>query len=171
MSPADDSVAGNAPEEFKEQTRSLLQWFTQQMNFAPSVLAQLQLTGVSMENEGRKQKATVTCEIVTGEDMLNGLGTMHGGCIAYLVDVCTTIPIMIVADGGDLSTGGVSQTLSIVYHSPATLGSHLRIVSTIVSRGRRVVTVQCEVWDIKKNAIVASGTHIKMAPSSPKAKL
>jgi len=170
MSPS--NVAGNATDDVKEQALYLLEYIMTQSTFARDVQSHIKLTEVSVKKqEGRKEQATVICEIVTGEEMLNGFGTMHGGCIAYLIDTCTSIPLMVISDAGDLNSGGVSQTLNVIYHSPASLGSRLRIVSTIVSRGRRAATLQCEIWDTAKNTIVASGTHIKMAPSIPKSKL
>lgn len=93
---------------------------------------------------------------------LNAGASVHGGCIAFLVllvrsdsqrilirqqiDICSTLALMaqtMVATGTPLMS--VSQSLNIVYHSPAVKGDELRIVNSTVSVGSRVLTVRTEV--------------------------
>lgn len=54
--------------------------------------------------------------------MLNGGASIHGGCSALLIDVCSTLALTALQfeTTGELFIG-VSQTISIMYHSPASL--------------------------------------------------
>jgi len=83
-------------------------------------------------------------------------------------------PFNFTALGGNLPRGefsGVSQSLNIVYRSPAILGDTLRIVNTSVTAGARAVSSRTEIWNATHHRLVASGVHVQMKPSEPKAKL
>ncbi|KAJ7290642.1 HotDog domain-containing protein [Mycena rebaudengoi] len=140
---------------------------TGRSRFGDSIIQGLVVTHASVEkkaDEPLKTEGKVICELVVTEDMLNGGGNVHGGCSAYLIDMCSTLVLM--ACGQYVH---VSQSLNIVYHSPATLGEKLRIINTTMTIGRRTMTTRTEIWNATKHRLVASGVHIKMAPSpSPK---
>lgn len=78
--------------------------------------------------------------------MLNGGGNVHGGCTAYLIDMCTSMafPALAIYNGGE-SKPSVSQAINTVYHGPAQLGDVLKIVSTTITMGARILTANCEV--------------------------
>jgi acyl-coenzyme A thioesterase 13 len=73
--------------------------------------------------------------------MLNSQHTLHGACAAYLIDVCTTLALITYSH---VTTGkispGVSQTMMVVYHSPASLGEKIHIVNTTVTVGGRTMS-------------------------------
>lgn len=61
-----------------------------------------------------------------------------------------TFPPLAIYNGSYKDTGmrgpaNVSQALNTVYHGPAQLGDLLRIVSTTITTGARVLTAQWEV--------------------------
>ncbi|KAF8590930.1 hypothetical protein K439DRAFT_1611584 [Ramaria rubella] len=126
------------------------------------------------EAPGRLQ-ARVVCEIWVEKCMLNTLGTIHGGCIAFLVDMCTTTTSLLLdiykAEQGHakdtyiVALGAVSQSLNVIYHAPAKDGTRLRIVSYTVANGKRTHTARCEIWDTDNQRLVASGGQIKTSPS------
>ncbi|CAE6523356.1 unnamed protein product [Rhizoctonia solani] len=109
----------------------------------------------------------IRAEIKTAGDMLNLLGTLHGGCAAYLIDICTSIAIAVAPQGVNNPSEwwgktGVSQALNVLYHAPARSGTTLKIISETIVLGGRAGTVRCEIWDMPNNTLVASGTHTKM---------
>ncbi|KAI6040428.1 HotDog domain-containing protein [Pisolithus marmoratus] len=114
--------------------------------------------------EPEKLEARTVFEITVEEDMINQNGALHGGCSA-----CSTMPMALLCL---TTTGhpefGVSKSLNISYHAPAMVGDLLRIVSTTLSCGSRVLTSRCEVWDATNHRLVASGVHTKMPASAPK---
>ncbi|KAK7055179.1 4HBT domain-containing protein [Favolaschia claudopus] len=164
-------IAGNASASTKERFSNLPNLYnlnrSQKPGFGDSILRDLVVTHASVDNkaeESSKQEGRVVCEIVVTEDMLNGGGNIHGGCSAFLIDVCSTLCLL--AFKPEIIT--VSQSLNIVYHSPATLGEKLRIVNTTMTVGARAMSARTEIWNATKRRLVASGIHIKMQPSEAK---
>ncbi|KAL5525412.1 hypothetical protein ACEPAF_9282 [Sanghuangporus sanghuang] len=167
------SIAGNAPASAKQQMVSALCVFMHGgSGFADAIGGRLVITEAEVarkREEPERTEARVVCEIDVEQDMVNGGGNMHGGCSAYLIDVCSTLPIIALMDalkrGG---RGGVSQVLDVVYHSPARVGDRLRIVSTTISLGARAMSARSEIWNQTQHRLVATGVHIKMDPSPSK---
>lgn len=122
-----------------------------------------------------KEICTVVHELDVEEDMLNGGGNLHGGCSGFLIDNCSSVVLLMHTDASGKSyrrTADVSQALNFTLHAPARLGTPLKIISTSIAIGGRTSTVRCEIWDTKNERLVASGVHIKMAPTvRPEARL
>ncbi|KAJ3506836.1 hypothetical protein NLJ89_g6644 [Agrocybe chaxingu] len=120
----------------------------------------------------KKKEAKLVVEVDVTEDMLNGGGSIHGGCSAFLVDLCTAIALSALS----LETKGelypcISQSINLIYHSPAGLGDKLRLFNTTLTLGARVHSARTEIWNVTHHRLVVSGTHIIMVPSPPKVKL
>ncbi|KZT37523.1 hypothetical protein SISSUDRAFT_1106590 [Sistotremastrum suecicum HHB10207 ss-3] len=155
------SIKGNAPDAIKTHIAGILFFFIfHKESFAHSVGKRIKVVEVDAEDpnsggnvnqatgEGQsRRRATVICECTVEQDMVNGAGNMHGGCTGYLMDICTSFPIAAATKNkdGSYGTSGVSQSLNIVYHAPAPVGTQLRIVSSTVAVGGRVMTARCEV--------------------------
>ncbi|KAJ7619444.1 HotDog domain-containing protein [Roridomyces roridus] len=162
-------ITGNAPDEVKEVLSNIPNLFgAQQANvaggFGDSIVQRLQVTHASLEakaDEPMKKEGKVVCELEVRQDMLNGGGNVHGGCSAFLVDICSTLSLFVYEPGAPT----VSQSMNIVYHSPATLGDKLRIVNTTLTVGARAMSARTEIWNATSHRLVASGVHIKMQPS------
>lgn len=173
-------IRGNAPTEIKERLSNIKAYFR---SFAPTKFQDLPNTfGKSISNrfavteisilskvdEESKLEGKVVVEIEVDEEMINGAGNIHGGCSAFLVDVCSSLSISALS----LATVGkeqpsVSQAINMIYHSPATLGDKLRIVNTSMTLGNRTQSCRTEIWNSTHHRLVASGTHVKMMPSPP----
>ncbi|EIN11042.1 hypothetical protein PUNSTDRAFT_63690 [Punctularia strigosozonata HHB-11173 SS5] len=142
--------------------------------FAQEMVRRTKLVEVDMRpnaEEPTRKEARVVCEVDVQDDMLNP-HNVHGGCMATLIDNCTSLPLSVwnVAAGGP-GTSGVSQSLAVWYHAPAPKGSRLRLISTTTAVGSRTMMVRCEVWDITHHRLVATGVHTKLEPSVSKSKL
>ncbi|KAJ7041239.1 HotDog domain-containing protein [Mycena alexandri] len=134
--------------------------------FGDTILAQLLVTHASVQRkleEPLKKEGRVFCEIIVVPDMLNGRGDLHGACSAFLIDMCSSLCLMVLQRGMH-----VSQSLNVVYHSPASLGEKLRIINTTMTVGARAMSARTEIWNATQRRLVASGVHIKMQPSTPK---
>ncbi|KAF8138823.1 HotDog domain-containing protein [Boletus edulis] len=118
-------------------------------------------------DEPTRQEARVVLEMTVTQDTTNSSGKMHGACIVHLVDICTTLPTaaMSFASGGSGSVG-VSQSINVVYHAPASLGDKLRLINTSTAMGTRTWNGRIEIWDVTHHRLVASGTQVKMEASS-----
>jgi len=169
-------LAGNAPEDMK--IAAAFKWDNwlggpDAPGFGRDVRQGLRFTTLNVKDEptpAGKAKRRVTeaiHEVMVTEDFLNGIGFMHGGCTAYLIDACSSIALTALDPPDDGTLPSVSLNLDVTYHAAASLGSNLRLISTVISFSTRVQTVRCEVWDISKPVpkLVASANHIKMQRS------
>ncbi|KZT58490.1 hypothetical protein CALCODRAFT_494741 [Calocera cornea HHB12733] len=116
------------------------------------------------EDRSGKEKRTIETihEVTVTKAFLNSGGNMHGGCTAFLIDVCSSATLSPFAEGDKGDKMSVSMNLNVIYHAPAPLGTPLRVISKSVTAGGRVQTVRSEIWDIKRDKLVASGVHLKM---------
>ncbi|KAF8180203.1 HotDog domain-containing protein [Pholiota molesta] len=174
-------IAGNASDDIKQLLGNPGAFLTNRPTshhgpiFAEDIQRRLKVTEISIQRkaeEERKMEARYVVEVEVVQDMLNGGGNIHGGCSAFLVDVCSSLCLIALgmATTGD-SQPSVSQSLNIVYHSPAQAGDKLRIVNTTLTLGARAHSVRTEIWNVTHRRLVVSGTHVKMQPSMPKPNL
>lgn len=106
------------------------------------------------------------CELEVTRELTNRFGTLHGGCIATLVDVLTTVALLTVSD-----RGGVSTDLSCSYVSPAEVGTRVRVACEVVKAGRTLAWMKCEITRVDDGSVVARGSHTKFLPVGAKSKL
>ncbi|KLO06575.1 hypothetical protein SCHPADRAFT_1002275 [Schizopora paradoxa] len=170
------SAEGNAPQHAKGYIIQLLQtFFTKTNGFGVPVGSRMEITDISVVqkvDEPEEREGRVVCEVDVREDMLDVHGNIHGGCIAYLIDVCTVLPMIAysqVAPSG--WKGGTSLKIDMAFHSTAALGDRLRVVSRTLSVGSNFGFASCEIWNMTSHNLVASGKHMNMEPSKPKTKL
>ncbi|GJE87511.1 PaaI family thioesterase [Phanerochaete sordida] len=166
------AAPGNVPRAVKD---AVARWWSdnsQGQGFARAVCARLEVTHAELFGNPevpRKQEGRIVFETDVTRDMCNYLGAMHGGCTSFLIDICTSIVLnLIAANSSPELAKHVSLALNITFHAPAVLGARLRIINTSVAFGTRVMTVRSEVFDVTNGRIVATGVHMKMPPSQPK---
>ncbi|RXW23099.1 hypothetical protein EST38_g2738 [Candolleomyces aberdarensis] len=179
-------VAGNVPLAVKHRLGNLKAYFDSWIDprffkdpsyvFGRSVVDNFRVTEVSVYktvNEESKLEGKVIIELEVTREMINGAGNIHGGCSAFLVDICSSLAVSaltLATEGKEYLT--VSQAINMIYHSPADLGDTIRLVNTSVTVGGRTHTCRTEIWNATHRRLVASGTHVKMKPSlAPKANL
>ncbi|KIK67872.1 hypothetical protein GYMLUDRAFT_36668 [Collybiopsis luxurians FD-317 M1] len=167
-----DAVASGS-EEIEAVFKNIYLIFTngRPKTFAFSVISHLIFAEASIKNnaiEPQRKEVSVTYKITVEEDMVNGGGNIHGGCSAFLIDVCSSICIIALKLSQGVSGMDVSQSMNVVYHAPAAIGEVLRIVNTTMAVGRRVASARTEIWSESTHRLVASGVHIKMEPSTAK---
>ncbi|KAL9939434.1 hypothetical protein V8E36_001251 [Tilletia maclaganii] len=121
-----------------------------------------------------KRYSTLVCEMQATDKMANGLGNVHGGCIATIVD-CITSGVLFCHTSNQIpdpwSMLGVSQSLSIVYLSPLPIEGYMDIIITVGAVGKSISVTQAEIWakdgkDGKRIRKAALGTHTKVDNSS-----
>lgn len=121
----------------------------------------------SHEKQGRME-ATTIAEVIVSKSMLNGAGMLHGGCLAFLIDNCCSTPLVALGLIQNINGVGVTQSMNIIFHSPGSVGSCLRIISTSIAMGGRIMSARCEVVNKKTGSIVASAYLNKMQPAIAK---
>ncbi|ESK94095.1 hypothetical protein Moror_12840 [Moniliophthora roreri MCA 2997] len=139
--------------------------------FGHDIISRMVVTEVSVnkkQEEPLKQEGRVVVKMKVEQDMVHGGLKIHGGCLAFIIDICTTFAMTALTLGTiGVKVTNVSLTLQLFYHSPAALGEDLRIVSTTLSVGGREFSARTEVWSDTHNRLVASGVHVKLTPSTP----
>ncbi|KZW02497.1 hypothetical protein EXIGLDRAFT_665497 [Exidia glandulosa HHB12029] len=154
------SITGNARDEYKSRLWSQYQDTVRRRKdrFAYDIAARI----VIKDAQTSQTSSTVVSECVIEQDMLNAGGKVHGACLAYLVDLCTTFALQLHSlENGGAAPEGVTQALNVVYHAPATIGTKLRIACTSLSVDDKTMSGKCEIWDADNKRLVASGLQVK----------
>ncbi|KAI6040432.1 hypothetical protein EDC04DRAFT_1510653 [Pisolithus marmoratus] len=168
-----DDVTGNASPTTKEHVTL---WFLHMCSsgggFGIRSAKSLKLIEVSIlpkVDEPKRQEARIVLEMTVTEDMLNLAGNMHGACITYLVDICSTLPILALSHAqGGAGLPGVSQHIDMIFHAPASLGDKLKLITTTITIGGRTASSRIDLWDTTHHRLIASGTQVKMEASQSK---
>ncbi|KAI0825809.1 HotDog domain-containing protein [Irpex lacteus] len=164
------TARGSASQEAKEYVAD---WYGSgsPRQYIYPILSRMEATDIDvldiLEVPGKKQ-GRIIFEIDVQEDMCNPGNTMHGGCLAALIDICTSLTISLMAfyvmpD----AHSHVSLVLNTTFHSPAPIGSRVKLVCTTVTFGARVMTAKAEVYNVTHGRLVATGAHVQMQPSPP----
>ncbi|KAJ3907319.1 hypothetical protein F5879DRAFT_537885 [Lentinula edodes] len=129
-------------------------------------------------NEGHPQSIILVCEVDVYPDMANNYHILHGGCTAFLIDMCSSLTVVALTMTMNSKPTEVAsfppefnwltQTLNVVYHSPSPVGDKLRIVCTTMPLRELSsnVCVRSEIWSTNRHRLVASGVHNMMKMSS-----
>jgi uncharacterized protein (TIGR00369 family) len=87
------------------------------------------------------------------------LGNLHGGCVATLIDICSTFAIF-VAEGKTWNLGGVSTDLSVSYLRGVPEGETITLVCDVARVGKALANIHTKVYD-NENRLCYAGTHTK----------
>ncbi|THH29709.1 hypothetical protein EUX98_g4473 [Antrodiella citrinella] len=142
-------ISGNAPDFVKQLSSNTLGSYGvgDPDCFAHAAGRAIKITSVDIHKVGDKWEACTVSDVTVNKNMLNGAGLMHGGCLCYLIDNCASLPLVALGLMKNVNGVGVSQAMNTVFHAPAPLGARLRIESTSVTLGGRIMTSRCEVSD------------------------
>ncbi|KAI0647640.1 hypothetical protein C8Q79DRAFT_1000496 [Trametes meyenii] len=155
--------------EVQQDTVAFSEFHIRDTRFAHSTGARLELREVELYTRPQdgKLQTRVLYEVTVSEDMLNRGNTLHGGCAAFMIDVCSSVALRVLGRVQGKPAEFVSQTIVSTFHAPAPLGATLNIVNTTTSFGARTVSARVEIWDATHRRLCVSGVHNKMAPSEP----
>ncbi|KAG7098036.1 hypothetical protein E1B28_000012 [Marasmius oreades] len=170
------AIEGNAADDIKRILADPRKLFLTQVDgkwkstgYSMEIFRRLQVNEIWFEEhqeEPSKYVSKVVCELQVEPDMANNEHYMHGACGAYLTDMCSNIVFLAHGMATNNPTPSVSQQINTIYHSPASVGDRLRIVSTTMSVGERTMTARIEIWNATRHRLVVSGLHTKMSPST-----
>ncbi|KAJ4479363.1 hypothetical protein J3R30DRAFT_3702614 [Lentinula aciculospora] len=172
-------ISGNASDKIKHFLADRRKLFTAsglnpklETTFGDPVVAALKLSEISIYQnplEPLSLEAKVVCTTSITQGMVNGHGTLHGGCSALLIDFCSSLAtIALQMHSAGFPGLGFSETIHVVFHAPAVLGEELRVVNTCTSAGEIVQSARTEIWSSTHHRLVVSGVHVTVAPQKPK---
>lgn len=102
----------------------------------------------------------VRMEVDDAETLSNGVGTMHGGAVATLIDtVANAAAITVGAFEPGTKVGTVSMTVN--YTGPAR--NHLVADATCTARGRTLCSVNVDVRDADGGAVASGLVVVKVS--------
>lgn len=87
------------------------------------------------------------------------LGNIHGGCVATLIDICSSFAI-IVGSGKPWQLIGISTDLSVQYLRGVAEGETLRIVCDVQRVGKTLANIFTRIYD-SQGRLCYSGSHTK----------
>ncbi|KAL4247778.1 thioesterase PaaI family protein [Abortiporus biennis] len=160
-------IGGNASDEIKQLVSNVLGAYGvgDSDAFAYDAGRTIKIVEVNVEKNGNKSEATVLAEVEVSRCHLNGAGVMHGGCLCFMIDNCASMPLIALGLLEKRNGVGVSQSLNVLFHSPATPGSSIVIESSAIVLGGRVMSARCEVYHKTTRKPIASALLSKMQPA------
>ncbi|KAJ4478426.1 hypothetical protein J3R30DRAFT_2898811 [Lentinula aciculospora] len=180
-------IQGNLPLPMKEENERFFRHFvgTPQTSFGAEIGKDIKLTSANVflpdELEGKSEaevakakksaETETVCEIDVTKDMCNIYGTLHGGCAAYIIDLCSSTSIVCYGLYTGADGTGVSSSMNIHWHRPITLGKKLKIVSNTVFVDGLIRNARSELRDRQTDRLYVSAVHSTMAGGSRTAAL
>ncbi|KAH7096648.1 hypothetical protein BKA62DRAFT_491935 [Auriculariales sp. MPI-PUGE-AT-0066] len=160
-------ISGSATLEQKEVlARSILFFGRPGGDFAADVASRIRPVRYDVfQDATNKTRTEMECELVVGDDMLNYHRTLHGGCTAYLIDVCTMHSLIPIVQGH------LTLSMDFVCHAPAPHGVTLKIVSKTITLGKRVFSLRCKIYDKNTGRLCVSGNHLKVPLGTTESRL
>ncbi|GAA5825270.1 hypothetical protein JCM10212_005677 [Sporobolomyces blumeae] len=139
-------------------------------------IADISVDGVDLDEAGetrplRSAQSTVACEIRVEDDMVNMAGNLHGGCGAWLVDVCSSLALLALSGNARWTTSGVSTNLNLSYLVAAPSGTKLRLVTKVLQFGRVTSLLETRIENAETGKLLTVGWHTKQDQYRPEAKL
>ncbi|KAJ5025801.1 HotDog domain-containing protein [Bipolaris maydis] len=113
--------------------------------------------------EGKGNEAEATFELEVIPQLCNPMNNMHGGAMALLVDMTTTMAGAPISRQGWWEFGGVSRTLSVTYVRPALLGTTVAVTCVLRSVSSRLSVTQFIARDKVTGKLLALAEHGKSA--------
>lgn len=100
------------------------------------------------------------CTFPVRGDKQNRYGTLHGGCIATLVDVISTAALVTKSNHP-----GVSVDISVSYMSPGPAGETVEGDATLTKLGANLAFMDVTITN-EQGKVVAKGSHTKFLPGT-----
>ncbi|KAH7064053.1 HotDog domain-containing protein [Paraphoma chrysanthemicola] len=117
-------------------------------------------------SEGEAEGTKVDFELEVVPELCNPMDRMHGGAMALLADMSTTMAAAPIARRGWWEFGGVSRTLSVTYLRPTHMGSTVVVECILKSVSARLSVIQFTARDKATGKILALAEHGKSALSA-----
>ncbi|OBZ85330.1 Acyl-coenzyme A thioesterase 13 [Choanephora cucurbitarum] len=106
----------------------------------------------------------ITWKFVVGRSHSNIMGQLHGGCIATLIDICSSFAVLVTTDKYKWDML-VSSDLAVTYTNGVAVGEVLRIECEAQRVGKHLANIYTKIYD-QQNRICYSGSNTKFNLSS-----
>lgn len=99
------------------------------------------------------EKGELYCSYIIRKEMTNPYGILHGGITAGIIDDLIGATVYILG----LKDRYTTVNNNIDYFAPAKEGDEITAKTSIVKQGRAIINLQCEVYLLSKNRLIAKG--------------
>ncbi|KAI8143649.1 HotDog domain-containing protein [Fennellomyces sp. T-0311] len=99
-------------------------------------------------------------EFKVDEKHCNQLGNIHGGCVATIIDICSSFAILTYEGKGGWGLIGVSTDLAVSYMSGMSAGQTARLECEVQRVGKTLANIYTKVYD-DNGKLCYSGSHTK----------
>lgn len=106
-------------------------------------------------------RATAVFEMKATPEFSSRMGNMHGGAIALIYDMCTTMTAAPLAREDFWWFGGVSRSLSITFLRPVRQNMEILIECEILQQGSRLSTIRGQMRDKSTGSLLSVAEHNK----------
>jgi acyl-coenzyme A thioesterase 13 len=96
-------------------------------------------------NPANPHNSRTLFSLVVPRIFCNMAGSLHGGAVALIFDICTSTAIMPCSSNGFWDTGNVSRTLNCTYLRPVTEGQRIWVDSWVVHLGKKMGVIKGEI--------------------------
>ncbi|KAK7453558.1 hypothetical protein VKT23_001443 [Stygiomarasmius scandens] len=161
-------IRGNVSDQSKRLAVNIFSHFigAKEQSFGAEVGQRLRLVEMNVwVRNGKASQAQTVFEITVAKDMCNIFGTLHGACATYIVDPCSVSALVVLGAAMGVDGTGVSQSMNLIWHQPAKMGTKLRVVSTSVYIEGRIRTSRCELWGLDDDKLYVSAVHSTVNPN------
>lgn len=100
------------------------------------------------------EEGKLTSEFVVRKEMANGIGTLHGGVIAGILDDLMGTTVVSLGSKNCFTT----VNLNIDYFYPAKEGDVITAKAFMVKKGTVIHHVQAELWNLSIGKLLAKGS-------------
>ena len=99
------------------------------------------------------------------------MGNAHGGAVALIFDMCTSMCLAPFARQDFWLFGGVSRTLNVTYMRPILQGTTVLIECEVLQVGKRLATIRGVMKSKADGRVLCSCEHNKASISFPETKI
>lgn len=128
-------------------------------NWMAAILPHLSLVQISPNDT---PDTSVSFAFTVRPQHCNRMNSLHGGCIASIFDLTTTLSLARIRRPGFWDSMGVSRSLSVTYLRPAPTGTELLIECEVVQVGRTLAALRGTMKRRRDGQLVAVCEHGKV---------
>ncbi|KAF2462594.1 Thioesterase/thiol ester dehydrase-isomerase [Lindgomyces ingoldianus] len=126
------------------------------------------LSADSSPTPSHPHHSTSVFSLTIPSTLCNMSGTLHGGAVALIFDICTSVSISAVARPGFWDAGHVSRTLNCTYLRPAKEGETVLVESEVVHLGKRMGVVKGTIRGVDDGKVYYTCEHGKACLQAPR---
>lgn len=114
---------------------------------------------MTMISASHTPTARIVARLTVTPAMCNPGGTLHGGAICTLFDVCTTVAL---AMARKWEIPGVTRTLSTTCLVPVSPGEEILVEGEVAQVGKKLAHIIGKMTLVRNGKLVATGVHDKV---------